>query len=100
MNISLETKGKIVKSIVLCLGIVLVFLLAFFIIKIYTTDYTVTFMNEDNSVIETRKVRTGNSVIEPAEPRRRLPGDSTCHASFTFPVFCVRKLTSIADAAA
>jgi hypothetical protein len=70
MNISLETKGKIVKSIVLCLGIVLVFLLAFFIIKIYTTDYTVTFMNEDNTVIETRKVRTGNSVIEPAEPRR------------------------------
>ena len=70
MNISLETKGKIVKSIVLCLGIVLVFLLAFFIIKIYTTDYTVTFMNEDNSVIETRKVRTGHSVIEPAEPRR------------------------------
>ena len=48
MNVSLETKGKIVKSIVLCLGIVLVFLIAFFIIKIYTTEYTVTFMNEDN----------------------------------------------------
>lgn len=70
MNVSIETKGKIVKGIVLCLGIVLVFLLAFFMIKIYTTDYIVTFMNEDNTVIETRKVRTGYAVVEPAEPRR------------------------------
>lgn len=70
MNLSLETKGKIVKGIILCLGILLVFLLAFFIIKIYTTKYTVTFKNEDNTVIETRTVMRGNKVVEPAEPRK------------------------------
>lgn len=70
MNISLETKSKIVKGIVLSLGIILVFLLSYFIIKVYTEECIVTFMNEDNTIIETRKVRRGNSVVVPADPIR------------------------------
>lgn len=67
---SIDQKSKIVKMIVLILGIILVFLVSFFVIKIYTTNYTVTFSNEDNSVIETRKVKSGNTVIVPADPQK------------------------------
>lgn len=67
---SIEQKGKIVKIILLLLGALLIFLLSFFIIKIYTAKYTVTFANEDNTVIETKEVQKGKTVIVPADPQK------------------------------
>lgn len=68
----METNNKknIMKYGVITLAIIVILLIAIFIYNVLNTKYTVTFYNEDNTVIETKQVKTGKFVLEPAEPQK------------------------------
>lgn len=61
---------KLLKIGLIILGSMIIIGISMFIYNILNTYYNVTFYNDDNTIIEIKKVKTNNTVLEPLSPKK------------------------------
>ena len=63
-------KDKIIKYGLIVLLLLIVIFIFMFVYNMLNVKYNVNFYVEDNIIIETKKVKNGNVVLEPASPQK------------------------------